>query len=92
MAVSCVDAEHVADPHLVFRALQDTDFVSRTHFAIHKRAQAGKVVTCVLPLCPDERVEEIARMAGGETVGEATRRHARALLESAGQLPVSKLS
>jgi DNA repair protein RecN (Recombination protein N) len=29
------------------------------------------------------RVEEIARMAGGETVGDATRKHARALLDAA---------
>jgi DNA repair protein RecN (Recombination protein N) len=31
----------------------------------------------------DARVEEIARMAGGKTVGEATRRHARELLRAA---------
>ncbi len=63
-----------------------------THFAIHKRALRGKAVTSVLPLCGEERVEEIARMAGGETVGEATRAHARALLEAAGQLPVYDIS
>jgi DNA repair ATPase RecN len=30
----------------------------------------------------NERVEEIARMAGGEEVGESTRRHARALIRA----------
>jgi DNA repair ATPase RecN len=40
-------------------------------------------VTSVEPLGSGERVDEIARMAGGERVTEATRKHARALLRGA---------
>ncbi|HVP28563.1 MAG TPA: DNA repair protein RecN [Myxococcota bacterium] len=53
------------------------------HFRVRKIVRAGRTVTEVLPLGPKERVEEIARMAGGETVTEATRRHAEALLGDA---------
>jgi len=66
--------------------------LGHTHFVIHKRASGEGVATEVLPLEGEERVEEIARMAGGETVGEATRHHARALLEAAGELPVPESS
>jgi DNA repair protein RecN (Recombination protein N) len=33
-----------------------------------------------------ERVEEIARMAGGEEIGESTRRHARELIRASSSL------
>ena len=33
-----------------------------------------------MPLHPDERVEEIARMLGGEKITPATREHAREML------------
>jgi DNA repair protein RecN (Recombination protein N) len=54
-----------------------------THFAVRKHEQGGRTVTAVDLLRESERVDEIARMAGGEKVTEATRRHARALLQSA---------
>ena len=50
------------------------------HFCVRKRVERGRSVTRVGVVTGDERVEEIARMAGGESVGEATRRHARHLL------------
>ncbi|HEU4430269.1 MAG TPA: DNA repair protein RecN [Myxococcota bacterium] len=53
------------------------------HFAVRKREAAGRTVTGVEPLGAAERVDEIARMAGGERVTEATRKHARALLMAA---------
>jgi len=53
------------------------------HFRVQKAARSGRTVTEVVALGPEERVEEIARMAGGETVTEATRRHAEALLRGA---------
>jgi DNA repair protein RecN (Recombination protein N) len=37
----------------------------------------------VTPLDDAARVEEIARMAGGEAITDTTRRHARALLRAA---------
>jgi DNA repair protein RecN (Recombination protein N) len=53
------------------------------HFAVRKREQAGRTLTEVVRQSPAERVDELARMAGGERVTDATRKHARALLQSA---------
>ena len=52
------------------------------HFRVEKRTSAGRSLARLAPVEGAERVEEIARMAGGESVGEATRRHARELLAS----------
>jgi DNA repair protein RecN (Recombination protein N) len=57
----------------------------RTHFRVTKREQAGRSWVEVERLSTEERVEEIARMAGGEAVSETTRRHARELLSAANQ-------
>lgn len=51
-----------------------------THIRVEKDERDGRPVTRVCALDAAVRVEEIARMAGGETVSEATRRHARELL------------
>jgi DNA repair protein RecN (Recombination protein N) len=53
-----------------------------THFRVEKRERDGRAATSVSRLDATERVEEIARMAGGETVSDATRRHARELLKA----------
>jgi DNA repair protein RecN (Recombination protein N) len=46
------------------------------------KSQAGdKTVSQVQTLSRSERVEEIARMLGGATITDTTRRHARELLE-----------
>jgi DNA repair protein RecN (Recombination protein N) len=61
------------------------------HFAVRKRERGGRTVTQVERLGAAERVDEIARMAGGERVTDATRKHARALLQAARRgLPASK--
>jgi hypothetical protein len=54
-------------------------FASRT---CDKRKRAGRTVTGVHRLERAARIEEIARMAGGATVSDATRRHAQELLRS----------
>lgn len=54
------------------------------HFRVLKQAEGRRTRTAVEPLDADGRVDEIARMAGGETVTDATRRHARALVEGSG--------
>lgn len=51
-----------------------------THLRVEKEGREGRPATRVRLLDAASRVEEIARMAGGETVSEATRRHARELL------------
>jgi DNA repair protein RecN (Recombination protein N) len=55
---------------------------AQSHFRVEKRAQGGRTRTCITRVEGPERVEEIARMAGGESVGEATLAHARELLAS----------
>jgi DNA repair protein RecN (Recombination protein N) len=54
-----------------------------TQLRVVKRTQAGRTHTRVERLGSDERVEELARMAGGTRVGDATRAHARDLLRGA---------
>jgi DNA repair protein RecN (Recombination protein N) len=51
------------------------------HFAVEKRVERGRTLTEVRPLSAAERVEEVARMLGGETVSDAARRHARDLVK-----------
>jgi DNA repair protein RecN (Recombination protein N) len=50
------------------------------HLAVRKRVERGRTVTVVQPLSDEERVEEVARMLGGQTVTDTARRHAREML------------
>lgn len=50
------------------------------HQVVRKSAKRGTTRVEVVPLSPAERVEEIARMLGGESLTETTRRHAAELL------------
>ena len=50
------------------------------HFVVRKAVDRGRTVTEVHPLGPRERVEELARMLGGERVTEAARRHAEEMV------------
>ena len=52
------------------------------HFRVAKFESTGRTMIAVDPLDQKRRVEEIARMAGGEVISEATRRHARSLLSA----------
>ena len=51
------------------------------HFKVSKSQTAEKTISQVQALGRTERVEEIARMLGGATITDTTRRHARELLE-----------
>ncbi len=51
------------------------------HFVVRKEQAGGRTRTRVARVEGDARIEELARMAGGERVTEVTRQHARALLE-----------
>jgi DNA repair protein RecN (Recombination protein N) len=53
------------------------------HLAVEKRVHRGSTRTRVTPLSEADRVEELARMLGGERVTDASRRHARELLGAA---------
>ncbi len=51
------------------------------HLKVSKSQAGEKTVSQVQPLGRVERVEEVARMLGGATITDTTRRHARELLE-----------
>ena len=51
------------------------------HFKVSKSQSGEKTVSQVQILGRAERVEEVARMLGGATITDTTRRHARELLE-----------
>jgi len=53
------------------------------HLQVEKRIRAGRTAVGVVPLSGQERIQEVARMLGGESVTETSLRHARELLRSA---------
>lgn len=55
---------------------------AHVHFRVEKVEQGGRTVVRIERVVGDERVEEIARMAGGQKVSDATRSHARELLRA----------
>jgi DNA repair protein RecN (Recombination protein N) len=55
---------------------------AQTHFRVEKRERGGRTQTRIARVEGADRVLEIARMAGGESVGAATLEHARELLAS----------
>ena len=53
------------------------------HWQVSKHSDGGQTVSTIRELEGSARVEEIARMLGGETLTETTRRHAAEMLEMA---------
>ncbi len=51
-----------------------------THFVVTKQLRDGRTTSDIQPLIAKQRVDELARMLGGQ--GEAARRHAEALLSA----------
>ncbi len=51
------------------------------HLKVSKSQSGDKTISQVQPLARVDRVEEVARMLGGTTITDTTRRHARELLE-----------
>jgi DNA repair protein RecN (Recombination protein N) len=52
-----------------------------SHFQIDKQVGRGRTSTTVRRLALDERVDEVARMLGGEAISDGIRRSAREMLE-----------
>jgi len=50
------------------------------HFVVAKETQKGRTRTLVREVRDEARIDELARMAGGENVTDITRAHARSLL------------
>lgn len=53
------------------------------HLRIAKRVEAGRTVAILEALSKEQRVEEIARMLGGQTITATTRKHAEEMLKTA---------
>ena len=58
-----------------------------SHYVVRKQMLDGYTRSEICLLSGEERIEELARMAGGRTISEETRRHARDLLEAAQRQP-----
>jgi DNA repair protein RecN (Recombination protein N) len=54
------------------------------HWRVEKRVEGQQTLSTVVPLSPSDRVEEIARMLAGDTITDAARQAARALLGQGG--------
>jgi DNA repair protein RecN (Recombination protein N) len=54
-----------------------------SHFNVRKDVVGSRTETAVKHLSDKERIEELSRMLGGETITETTRRHAVEMLEHA---------
>ena len=50
------------------------------HLSVQKRVEGDRTVTTVDNLSSSDRVEEVARMLGGEVVTDTARSHAREML------------
>jgi DNA repair protein RecN (Recombination protein N) len=53
------------------------------HFKVEKRVREGRTQVAVLPLAPEERVTEVARMLAGKEVTALSRSHAEELIAGA---------
>jgi DNA repair protein RecN (Recombination protein N) len=62
-----------------------------THYYVSKRREGERTVSELIRLTETQRVEEIARMAGGKTISDKARGHARDLLKRATSQRESKL-
>jgi DNA repair protein RecN (Recombination protein N) len=56
---------------------------ARSQLRVAKQARGNAALATVSPLASDDRVDEIARMLGGLTITDATRRHAAEMLQNA---------
>lgn len=77
----------VAEEHQVFAITHLPQIAARaaTHFRVEKGERDGRATTEVVALDPVARVEEIARMLGGDPESEVSRRHAEELLAGRGR-------
>lgn len=55
--------------------------LAQTHHAVEKRVERGRTRAEVRLVSSEDRVDEVARMLGGETITETTRRHAREMIK-----------
>ncbi len=51
------------------------------HYVVRKHVEKGRTLTDVISVEESARVDEVARMLGGETITDAARRHAREMVK-----------
>jgi DNA repair protein RecN (Recombination protein N) len=61
--------------------------MASAHFRVQKDVQGKRTCSTIVELNYDQRVEEIARMSGGEKITEATLNHAREMIQASGEQP-----
>lgn len=73
---------HIARSHQVFCITHLPQIASYgdQHYRIAKSVQAQHTTTDIQPLAFTERIEEIARMSGGQHITDTTRKHAEEML------------
>ena len=74
---------HVAEGHQVIciTHLPQVAVHGASHYAVAKKVRNNRTFTRILQLDSNGRVDEIARMLGGEKLTTVTREHARQMLE-----------
>jgi DNA repair protein RecN (Recombination protein N) len=60
---------------------------ARHHYNVNKKVVGNRTETFVAPLNEEERVEELARMLGGEMITQTTRSHALEMLQYSKESP-----
>lgn len=72
----------VSRTHQVFAVTHLAQIAARAdrHFRVEKEERGGRVVTRLVHLSGDARIEELARMLGGDPESDVSLRHARELL------------
>jgi DNA repair protein RecN (Recombination protein N) len=74
----------VAQQHQVFVVTHLAQIASRAdhHIVVEKGIRAGKATTAIRIVTEDARIQELARMLGGDPESQASLEHARELLET----------
>jgi DNA repair protein RecN (Recombination protein N) len=87
-----VKLAHVAEGHQVIciTHLPQVAVHGASHFAVAKEVHDERTFTRILQLDSENRVDEIARMLGGENLTSVTREHARQMLEKSERVPSGK--
>ena len=74
--------QHISESHQVICITHLPQIASKgaTHFHVDKKMDEHSTTTLIRQLAPQERLEEIARMLGGEILTPITLQHAQEML------------
>ena len=66
---------------MVFRHLPQIAGMAETHYRVQKSVSGKRTRTEIIELSYNQRVEEVARMSGGEKITEATLKYAKEMIK-----------